>query len=211
MATLAGSTFVGGASGGGPRFASPRALIVRLLQAGRPAAVARLIVAVVVDAIERMQERGARAHVGVEGGERVPPAIADGDAAAAVIRPRGVRATETAAFHGAPRFVFGRALQAVGAPCAVEIREQASATSGMPAPQRSRGHLHGIAAIAPRQPDRLVVSVMQRSRRDDQPADTLPDAIDKRHSHRLQILPRAGAPFAPDRAPGGVSRLSAQL
>lgn len=71
-----------------------RPAILRLLLPGRPAAVARLVVAVVVDALQRVTVR-ARPHVLQEGGETIAPPTADGNATPAipaVIGMLGVRA-----------------------------------------------------------------------------------------------------------------------
>src|SRR5215469_7640127 len=88
--------------------------IARLLPGGRPTAVLGRVIAVVVDAVERVGSRGARAHVGEERHEVVAPALAYLDAAAAVAREiRAVRPA-TAADHAVPDLVFGMRKRAPG-------------------------------------------------------------------------------------------------
>jgi hypothetical protein len=81
------------------------ASIVALLDARRPAAVARRVVAVVVDAFQS-SALGSRAHVGVEV-RKLVPARTDLDAAPAVTRERGARWIRAALPHGLPHLIFG--------------------------------------------------------------------------------------------------------
>lgn len=78
-----------------------------LLIIGRPSAITRLIVAAVVDALQGVEWRRFRAHVGKEVVKALPT-FADGNAAPAiswVLRSFGILA---ALLHGAPRPVFRR-------------------------------------------------------------------------------------------------------
>lgn len=80
-----------------------------LLFPRRPAAVARLVVAVVVrEAIEAMSRRRARPHVSQERLERVAPAVANADAPSAValeVWPTRIGASRS---HARPRLVLRR-------------------------------------------------------------------------------------------------------
>ena len=89
---------------------SPAAISALLLW-GSPAAVAGLVVAVVVDAIDGMSRRRSLAHVRDEGGERLP-SLTDANAPAAV--PLVVRSLRVLAsvFHGRPHTILGAGLAA---------------------------------------------------------------------------------------------------
>lgn len=84
-----------------------RPLIVALLQLRRPAHVARFVVAVVIDAVERVAERWTRADIGVENFERIAPALAHADAASAVGLIGWIIRIVAALSHAAPCRVFG--------------------------------------------------------------------------------------------------------
>jgi len=71
-----------------------------MLRTGCPAAVARLVVAVVVDPVEAAAV-GALAHVGEEVGKRMP-AFADADPASAVVVPADVARVLAAVEHIPP-------------------------------------------------------------------------------------------------------------
>jgi len=81
--------------------------VVALLDLGCPAAVCRLVVAIVIDAVDRMA-RWARSHVAQERGERLPPFVAHGDATPAVVRERLSTRVKAAALGVLPGTVFAR-------------------------------------------------------------------------------------------------------
>ena len=81
--------------------------VARLLLEGRPATVALLVVAVVVDAVQREPGR-AFSHVVEEVLETVP-ALADGDTPTAVAWPVAARWTAAPLQHARPRVVSSRA------------------------------------------------------------------------------------------------------
>ena len=83
-----------------------RAGIPGLFLLGRPSAVLRLIVSVIINAVNAMLGRRPRAHVGEERLERISPALADADTAMAVPLVRRVVGVITAAFHPCPRAVL---------------------------------------------------------------------------------------------------------
>lgn len=88
-------------------------LIDSLFSWSCPAAIARLVIAVRVNAIDRVVFRRSRPHVGVEVLEAVEPSLADRNAASPVASV--VFATETAAsvFDTGPRKVLARFRHAV--------------------------------------------------------------------------------------------------
>ena len=79
----------------------------RLLFPGAPLAIARFVVAVIVDAIEGEPERPL-AHVREKSFERVAPTIADGDAATAVIAPVLMPGVKAALLHRIPTAIGWR-------------------------------------------------------------------------------------------------------
>lgn len=91
-------------SGGAP--------IPGLLGAGSPSAVARLIVAVIVDALDRVRWRRLPAHVGKEVRVIVQPAVTDGNTSASVPLKSAGRLVVAPANHIRPADVFGRELSA---------------------------------------------------------------------------------------------------
>lgn len=91
------------------------ARVVRLCDAIRPSTVGRFVMAVVVDAIQRVFRSGTWPHIGVERGERVPPSFAHCNSATAVIMKSGIARITAALFHGRPDVVFRRNAQAMRA------------------------------------------------------------------------------------------------
>lgn len=105
--------------------------IAALNFASRPSAVRRLVVSVVVDAIERMLPRWTWPHVAKEV-LKSPPSLADRDASPPVVRERAVKGVSAAPQHLRPRVVLsGRVLRAVSAIAALAmLRGRAIAQSG---------------------------------------------------------------------------------
>ena len=86
-----------------------RSAVARLLELGRPSAVLRAVVAVIVDAVETVLGRRARTHVLEEGFEGVPP-FAHLDAAATVAGVGVVALVAATLAHPAPGPVLWCAL-----------------------------------------------------------------------------------------------------
>lgn len=86
--------------------------VALLLGASRPSAVGGLVVAVIVDAIQRMIGGWTTTHVGQEGLVRCAPAFADDDTALCVQSVAGATFTGTAVNHRGPRLKFRRPLAA---------------------------------------------------------------------------------------------------
>src|SRR5688572_6652347 len=85
-----------------------------------PAAVARLVVAVHVEPVERVFRRRPRTHVLQERFERIPP-LADADAPAAVVLVTRVVRVLAALPHVMPGVVFGRVCSAVPDVCPAHL------------------------------------------------------------------------------------------
>ncbi len=101
-----------------PRFShefEPSAVlpVIHLLQPCRPAAIARLVVAIVVLSVKRMLRRWSLTHVGNEVRERMKPALTYRDAPRTIrFKLRCVRIA-AAGFHARPYPILWRVLQAV--------------------------------------------------------------------------------------------------
>ena len=121
-----------------------------LLLARRPAAVARLVVAVPIDPVDRVVEAGAWAHVGEEVFELQPP-LADDYAATAVALEGRVSWVRAATAHRGPgsvgrrvrpaMLVTGRATAAVGRQLRLgcfRVLSSESRRSGLKAPRIAR-------------------------------------------------------------------------
>lgn len=88
---------------------SPARPLVRALLAFRgPAHITRLVVAVIVDAVNRVLTTWGWTDISKEPLERMAPAITDGNAAFAVILKRGSMRSIASSVHAAPRRVFQR-------------------------------------------------------------------------------------------------------
>lgn len=85
---------------------SSRSLIHRLLMRRGPSTVAGIVIAVVVDAINRMRRGRFRSHIGVEQREGIAPAFTDSNTAPTVALERGVASIRASVLHGVPRSVL---------------------------------------------------------------------------------------------------------
>lgn len=91
--------------------------VVRLLVIGGPSTVVWTVVAIVIDAIERVRSRWPRPHVGIERCEIVAPTRADAYAATAVRVKAVILGVVAAPFHFVPRAVLrasGHAVSRLG-------------------------------------------------------------------------------------------------
>jgi|GEM_PF-6768896 len=93
------------------------ASIVRLLFARRPTAISRLVVAVVVDTLDRMLRRGARPHVSEEFRKILSPTVGHGDPSATVAMVIRVMLFVATTLGVEPRLILGGA----GAPVSARI------------------------------------------------------------------------------------------
>lgn len=122
--------------------------IAGLLAFGGPATVAWFVMAVVVDALDRVRGRRLRPHVGEKGREVVAPAIADRDTAATVIGVVVRVLIEAARFHSGPRDILAGLL----ARARVPMCRRAAAGRRVADPQvcsANRGIAPAVAAADP--------------------------------------------------------------
>jgi hypothetical protein len=136
-----------------------------------PSTVARLVIPVVVDAIDRVLTRRFRTHVSVEGREVIQPTVANPDSSAAVIGPlRGSRVQATA-LHRIPRSVFGRLLHPVRAMVRAVVLLASARSALLSSPCRD-AHVARAAALTSAQPRLALRIVGQRGELADSfPAD----------------------------------------
>lgn len=143
-----------GPLGVGKSFAAMRqvivlARVVGLLLLSGPSDVARLVVAVVIDAVKGMAGRRTSANVAEEGGETLSPFVVHTDAASAVVlevaRTRNVASRPCLL----PDAVFRHLRTAV---CRYAFQPQTTATRRVSSPQGMRGYLSGVTAIAHARP-----------------------------------------------------------
>jgi hypothetical protein len=81
--------------------------VANLLRTSRPSTIPRLIVAVIVYAVDLMLGRWLCAHISKEGFKRVSPAVANCDATPAISLPSVVIGIATALNHSIPGAKFG--------------------------------------------------------------------------------------------------------
>lgn len=124
--------------------------VVGLLRRGGPAAVARFVVAGIVDAIYRQADRRAMPNIRKEGAKVIGPAVTDFYSSATIAVKAWILRISTAIFHIQPHTVFRRATRlAVSKPgfrCSRPLH--ASATFSVPSPEVVGVRNGGPAAIA---------------------------------------------------------------
>lgn len=76
--------------------------VVQLFFSESPAHIARFVVAIVINAVDRVFWRWSRPHIAQEGGERVAPRVTNANAASAVMMKKWRRRVMTPVFHIGP-------------------------------------------------------------------------------------------------------------
>jgi hypothetical protein len=87
--------------------------VMDLFRRSSPADIARFVVSIVVDAIDRVVGSWGITHVNVESAKVIYPRLEDRDASASVTAPTLIIWAEAAIFHGPPSVVNLRANHAV--------------------------------------------------------------------------------------------------
>ena len=131
-------------------------VIISLNLGCSPSAISRLVVPVVVDAIDT-QSFGLRSHVGKEI-LKLAPSLADLDAAAAVTMPSFIFPSGASVSHGAPNSVLGsvpHSMSSFSVSSTAPIYLKASATSRVPITQRGARNINKFAASTTAMPDYL--------------------------------------------------------
>ncbi len=132
-------------------------LFVGLLRAtARPAAIARFVVAIVVDPVKRMLGRRPPTNISEECLERLLPSVADADAPAAVMDPSAQFRVRATFAHLTPRLVFRRTAHSVSAAQAGNgFTLETAATPMLPISEIAAMRSRDISAIAMAEPNRL--------------------------------------------------------
>lgn len=166
---------------------TPRPTIVSLFFMSGPAAIARLVVAIVIDAIKRMPWR-PRAHMVNKRLEAVSPFVAHSYAAPAVAVVLIIVSVVTSALSVVPRMIFGL----YGAVCCVAVDQigriglpVAAAAFCMSASKFRAGHGNLFSAIAKAEPARHSLSarteITCRPRFHQKIGEALPFKVFQRH------------------------------
>lgn len=129
---------------------------------GSPPAIVLVIVAFVVDPINRMLRRRARSHVLIERRERISPSLADSDSASAVVDELLSLWVVTPLNHVGPRIVFGALVHAV------TLARATRAFLGAMAIKRGPKNNPLVSAFTPAQPSGLIARC-QSSERENRP------------------------------------------
>lgn len=171
-----------------------RALVAVLLVPRRPSAVTRLVVPIVILAVDRVFGRRAEPHVGQEVLEGVQPPVADANAAATVVLERRVVGVGTTRLHFRPHLVLGRAPVVVATTTMLEIPLphnivlMASATESGSAAKVVAINGSACSAVATTQPEcsggLRVADVVQHQ----QPSESLPGQVLESRVSRLRMF-----------------------
>lgn len=165
--------------------------VVCLFFGGRPAHVSGFVMAVVVDAIQRMIRGWSWAHIGQKGGEVLRPLATDADPPCAVALPRRVPRIATSLFHATPSPVFRSQHPTTrgpmtAEPASVAVLNKAAARGRHPAAETGRRHNDRPAAIALAVPGDNATRLrpyeaIGRTGRDNQSAKPLPTQFQTTH------------------------------
>jgi hypothetical protein len=135
--------------------------VVGLFPSGRPSAITRLVVPVVVDPVEHQVGRRSASHVGDKRLEALAPALAHSDSASPVALVIERRWPITAIPHGAPDSIFGpsssdscSSMAKVDFPASFKVPTKTSAAAQMPGPQILRPRNLVSSAFAFAEPSR---------------------------------------------------------
>ena len=163
---------------------SLRPSIVDLLLPCSPAAVARLVVAVVIDAI-KSQTFWSRTHVGAPVFKRAKPAVTDSNSPPAVVSPALIVRVGTALNHACPDSIFRRCLT-LDRLAMLGISQhhfetrffslKAATTLSIASPQSITANGHKLTAVADAQPEN-VITILPILCEDDEPSETLANQV----------------------------------
>jgi len=140
----------------------------------RPSAIARLVVAVVVDAVNFGVRERTLPHIGQELSKRIMPCIANVDAAPSIVLVVFVVLFAAPRPHEAPYAILRRPGHAV---CSVDVagglQFQASATAGVAFAKRPSGYGSCFAAIANALPECFTIVVAPNTTHDREASESL--------------------------------------
>ena len=164
-----------------------KALIQLLFSLRRPSAITWLVVAVVVDAVDRVIGRRFLPHVGIERLERIAPAVAHANAASAVVVKGVIVSVVAPHLHPDPSAILNGFFHAVRASWVITERISTKATTALsqavakiPTWNYSR-----LSTLASHMPSRLAtVWMFWRSPSDREPSEHKASKVDQLAAHR---------------------------
>lgn len=163
------------------------AAIATLLDTSSPSAVARLITAIVVNAVNRMIRRWSRSNIITERSEIVSPLIANSNATTAIVVKVAVIIVYAAFDNLRPHFVFWRTTSVVFCDFIIALRHVVTAVTAATFGQISRqiggGYRCFGAAFADATPHSMLAALFNK--RHDGP--TIEGASDQVSFHRLLL------------------------
>lgn len=164
------------------------AAMLILLFAQYPSAVARLVSAVIVSAVNRVLARWASTHVRQECLERTEPLVANLDPTSAVVGIRTMLGVRASRFHPGPDDVlgsFGLSVLEVATSHGVSLK--ASAASRVSASQKKSRDDHFCSASTPATPHRFGARGRPGERHDRESVKRLPLDINESRIGRFHI------------------------
>lgn len=168
--------------------------VANLLSRSRPAAVLRAVIAVVVNAVDRVLGTWLRPHVGKEVLKRFQPSLADCDASTAVAGEFVVVSAVASAIDRLPARMLrspSHAVSAFALTCPLCL--PASARLGVPTAEMCAEYSRFFSALTKADPSRFSVFAVLPTTQHIQPPKVLAREIDKNPS---QASARLGVPVA---------------
>lgn len=173
-------------------------LVARLRFGVCPAAVARFVVPVIVDPINRVPRGWLSTHVPKKRGVRVAPFLTHHDPAPAVVLEHLIRRVVTAFFRVRPRAILRRHLGSLRRIAVLKragghhIVREASATAHLPEAKGIAADNMCVATVALTQPGGTLKAIHAATFYDDEPAESLTGDV-FRLRRRVQLATEASA------------------
>ena len=165
-----------------------RSPVVDLLCFGGPSAIAWLVRPVIVDSVDGMARGRSLAHIGEERLETVPPSVAYGDAASAVVLPANVPRIRAALHDSTPRVVLGSSLSSSavtmsGVVAGAKVAPVATAGLCIAPEEMLRVDVHRDAAGAVAVPVRDTMDAIWRLSQNGEPSKNTSSQVRSRSRH----------------------------
>lgn len=177
-----------------PAWRRGSAAVVGLVSLVGPAAVLRRVMAVIVDAIDRVRRGGLAAHISEEGVERVQPLVTDRDASASISREFRVPGVQASLLHRRPTLILGCVpgiVPAASVSAPAPFTSNAATGSGV-----SAGANYGLrAAVAPNLPVPRAAWALVSVRKGDvrQSALSFTGSVSRHRAHAAKPIAFTGA------------------
>ena len=129
----------------------PRSTVIGLLTLGSPSAIVRLVITVIVDAVNRVRRRRTVAHVSEEVLERVP-SFADCDTSSSVISIGAIARVKTAVSQCSPSSIFSRVRSMVSPCCFGSCASTLALETSATLPKWWPGNLYNSSTVTAAKP-----------------------------------------------------------